>query len=136
MWEYCQLLSSLIEIQNTNVSRLHNIHLPWKADIWNTSHYEAGRDTANLDSYYVFDIKLPAHLMWFYCKTTFHWTDIDLAACTSTTEMFVSLQNDTSSSILTTNKKIIYSDFLDAEQARSMNTSVWSLLYDINRECS
>lgn len=36
-----------------------------------TSHYEAGRNTANIKSYYPFDIKTPVCLMWFYCKATF-----------------------------------------------------------------
>lgn len=62
-----------------------------------------------------------------------HWS----CCLYSITEMLVSLQNDTPLwlSILTTIKKIMFSDFLYAEKARFFNTPVWSVLYDINREC-
>lgn len=47
----------LLQMDKAAFSRVHDSHLPWQIDTWNTFPYEVWSNTANLKSYYVFDIK-------------------------------------------------------------------------------
>jgi len=125
-----------IPTPNTQVKLLQSARFLFAMTNLNTSHYEVQKNTANLKSYYAFDIKPPVCLTWFYCKATLiEMTSILLPvlnhrnACKlSEWYPFVTVSFDNHL------KKwcFLISYML---RARSINTPVWSLLYHINRIC-